>query len=214
MTRTIRFCTARKLSASLRTFCVASLLALSLLACPSGAHAALDIGGIFGDINNGGSDISFEIGVVSSSDDFPALLTATVDDLNVDLTGYNANGGPVIISDDIVITGGGGVARFSVSNAMLTQILTTPIAIGHIVAEIELISDSTTLDLSDFTTGSSLAITYNGMSVTSDGTNGTTVISGAASGSFTLSPVPEPSTLVLAAMAIVGLVGCGRRRRR
>ncbi len=216
MTRTSRICTARKWPASLRTFCVASLFAVGLLFCPSGAQAALDIGGIFGDINNGGSTVSFEVGVVTSSDDFPGLLSTTpnVNDVEIDMTGFNVNGGPVIVSDDIVIAGGAGLATFSVSNAKLTQILTTPIAIGHIVADIELISNTTGIDLSEFAAGSSLAITYNGLSISSDGTNGSADVSGAASASFTLSAVPEPSTFVLTTLGLLGVLGFARRRRK
>ena len=125
MKRTIRFCTNRQVTSSLRAYLAASLLAVGLLFCPSGAQAALDIGGIFGDVNNGGSTVSFEVGVVTSSDDVPALLSATpnVADLEIDLTGFDSNGGSIVITDDIVITGGGGSATFSVSNAKLTQVL-------------------------------------------------------------------------------------------
>jgi len=189
---------------------------VGLLFCPSGAQAALDIGGIFGDINNGGRTVSFEVGVVTSSDDFPGLLSTTpnVNDVEIDMTGFNVNGGPVIVSDDIVIAGGAGLATFSVSNAKLTQILTTPIAIGHIVADIELISNTTGIDLSEFAAGSSLAITYNGLSISSDGTNGSADVSGAASASFTLSAVPEPSTFVLTTLGLLGVLGFARRRRK
>lgn len=226
MKLTTGFCACRKLFVSSRTYCVVALVALSLSIGPSVVDAAmLDIGGVFSGAESDGDNFVLVSGFATQSETDDLLPfeigTANVGDLSIDLSAFITPGGEVGVSNLVLsgrpvgLGGSGGAAEFAITNASLTQVLTTPISIAYILADVELVSNTTLADLSGFADGSSIVISLNGVDVSPGSTGGSADLSrGGATASFTLSAVPEPSTLVLATLALVSLLGFRRRRRR
>ncbi len=181
----------------------APIIVLSILAIASNAGADLiinEISGTFGAIGlDSGDSAYFELaqGEVSQPGTGGALV---VYDIAVDLTGYSA------IGDDVTVIGGtvtiensdnATTAVFSVSSASLTQILISPLGIGYM--ELDLSWSSSNLTYSGeavvLPSAMQMVISYNGLAIETDGTDGTASLNGLGSASF--SAIPEPATFAL-----------------
>jgi hypothetical protein len=142
-------------------------------------------------------------------------------ELHFDLTQYANDSMPVGIMDfSINFSGAGdGIAEFVLGPGTLTKSNAPPgiIGTGKIEAEITGIGPNTTtlVDIDHFV-GGSFIFTYNAVNVLS----GTTATGGSAefqfpaSASYSLAAVPEPSTLLLAALGLLALLSFTRRRRK
>ncbi len=181
----------------------ASIIILSILAIASNAGAVLivnEISGTFSAIGlDSGNSAYFELtqGAVSQ----PAVGDPLgVLDIGVDLTGYIASGDSVLVDGSTVaiwnLTNGTS-ATFNVDSATLTQILIDPIGIGYMTFDLTLTSNTLT-DAGDpivLPSTMQMLITYNGLAIETDGSNGTASLSMFGSASF--SAVPEPASLAL-----------------
>ncbi len=180
-----------------------SIIVLSILAIASNAGAALivnEISGTFGAIElDSGDSAYFELtqGAVSQPAAGGSLV---VFDTGVDLTGYTASGDSVLVDGSTVTIANvtdAKFATFNVDSATLTQILIDPIGIGYMTLDLTLTSNTLT-DAGDpivLPSAMQMLITYNGLAVETDGSDGTASLSMLGSASF--SAIPEPATFVL-----------------
>ena len=195
----------------LRGMWVAVVCAATVGAATLAAAAPIsDVGGTYGKITGGGLTFTLEDGKVTNTS--PGSLAApTLSNVTVDLTGFSANPGPVSLGN-ITITSGADSLVLSVLTAQLNQVVSAPIGVGAITGTMSVVSNSIA-DLAAFAAGGNFALTYNGGIVTSNGVNGSILLQPGATASITMSAVPEPSTLALAALGLIGLTVAGRRRK-
>ena len=193
-----------------RGICIVALFAAMLGAAAQAAAAPIsDVGATYGSLSGGGLTFSLDDPKITTTS--PGSLAApTLSNLSIDLTGLTANPGPVSLGN-ITITSGVDSMVLSVLNATLQQVISAPIGIGAITGNLSVVSN-TIADLAPFAAGGNFALTYNGGIVTSNGVNGSIVLQPGATASITMSAVPEPSTLALAALGLLGLAVVGRRR--
>lgn len=157
--------------------------------------------GIFGDVET--SPLEFTAGLTSGTT-VASGISATFDDLLVDLGGFAVNGDNVLITD-LVLTGiddCSGSATYSWDYANLFQMIAMPsISVGAGVITGELTLDpgsnlATTTESITLPERISATMTYNGVVVTSNGTDGSAKIFAFPSASITAIAIPEPSTIV------------------
>ena len=178
-----------------------------------------EFSGVFGSIDVAGDGGSFTLQggalTVTAPD---SVFDLTVAPVTVDLAGYDslAGGAISILGGAISIENNvsGTAAHYEVHDPTLTQVLNTPIGIGYIAFA------NWTLISSDLTTGLAepievpdtlqAAISINGLTVTTDGQDGTASAPFPASASITAF-TPEPSVLSLVAVAGLLLLGRGKR---
>jgi hypothetical protein len=209
--------------------CAAALAAVAIALAGVGRAEGevLDVfefSGTFDTIDVPGDGSTFELLggriTVTAPDTLPEQLT--ISDLVVDLTGYDdLNGGAVsIVGGSLVINNpsSGTSASLAVDSATLTQVLNAPIGVGYMYLGLSLSSsDLKTVggDTINLNVVQSI-ITMNGLRITTDGSNGTAHGGTPASASIS-AIIPEPSTLVLGLLGVIGCGGyccCWRARRR
>ena len=190
----------------------ASIIVLSILAVASNAGATLivdEISGGFGIIGlNPGGSADFELtqGEVSQP---PAAGSLVVFDIGVDLTGYTANGDSVLVDGSTITIANlvtATAAVFNVSSASLTQVLVNPLGIGYISLDLTLNTSNLTTDTGeDILLPSTMqaVITYNGLVVETDGSDGIASLNALGSASFTASPEPATFALLLGGLILL-----------
>ena len=170
--------------------------------------------GVFGDAE--ALPLEFVSGLTSGST-AGSGITASFDNLSVDLSSFTSNGDVVSISD-LVLNGTGecqGAATYVWDEASLIQIIANPklsIGAGVIVGTLVLQDNDLHFNSSGvlpvvepilLPQKASATLTYNGVIVASDGTDGSVSILAFPSASITAVAIPEPSTIVCL------LSGCG-----
>jgi len=187
-----------------RNLAVLATVAFLLSALASNAGASLivnEVAGTFGIINvDAGNTVWFELteGEVSQPDG--SGLALVVSDIAVDLSGYSANGDSVaVVGGTVTIANPANstTAVYNVIAANLTQMLTSPFGIGYVA--MDLVQDNSDLNVA----GESIIlpstlqanITYNGLVVGTDGSNGVASLNAPGSASF--SAIPEPASFML-----------------
>ena len=157
--------------------------------------------GIFGDVE--AMPLEFTAGLTSGTT-VNSGITASFDDLIVDLSGFAADGDAVQISD-LVLNGFddcSGTATYVWNSANLSQVVSIPqisVGAGIITGELTLQPGS---DLANGTESIilpsmiSATLTYNGLVVTSDGVEGVASPLAFPSASITAVAIPEPSVIV------------------
>ena len=165
-------------------------------------------------------------GVITPGVGGSVLTGATSDDLSVDLTGYTGviNGaGDNVTLPSFSVTLGGNKALFDVLSAKLTQ---SSLAFGSfffglgvVEADVKLNAGLTTVpgantELAPFLAGGKLILTYNGILVSTDGTNGHAQLSFAPTASYTIFAVPEPATVTMLILGSGAVALIGLRARR
>ena len=122
-------------------------------------------------------------------------------DIGVDLTGYTASGDGVLVDGSTVTIANlvnATFAMFNVDSATLTQILIDPIGIGYMTLDLTQNTNNLTTDTGDaivLPSTMQMFITYNGLAIETDGSDGTASLNGFGSASF--SAIPEPATFAL-----------------
>ena len=214
------------LSSLLVAFVVTTVV--TTMATPASAVIMSDFGGAWGSADQpfGGDSVNLNDGFPISPGTVGSLLTGgVVNDLFLDATGYtgviNGAGGFVTLSQ-ISVTSGSGTAVFDLSNALLTQVEfalpSGPFGVGVLVADAVLNATLTSpillAELAPFASpGASLVLTYNGITVDSAG-GGTVTLGPSPTGSFTLTAIPEPSSVVLGMSGVLCLAATWISRRR
>jgi hypothetical protein len=182
-----------------------------------------EFSGTFDQVDVPGDGSTFELLggkiTLTAPDSLPEQLT--ISDILVDLTGYDdLNGGPVgIVGDSLIINNPSSAtsASLAVDSATLTQVLNSPIGVGYMCLGLSLSSSGLKTVAGD-TINLNVAqsvITMNGLRITTDGSNGTAQEGTLASASIS-AIIPEPSTLVLGLLGVIGCSGycwCRRARR-
>ena len=157
--------------------------------------------GIFGDVE--AMPLEFTAGFTSGTT-VNSGISASLDNLIVDLNGFAADGDAVSVSD-LVLTGindCSGSATYVWDSANLIQVVSIPqysVGAGVITGELTLQSGSdlaTATEAIILPQSISATLTYNGLVVTTDGTNGTASTLAFPSASITAVAIPEPSTIV------------------
>jgi len=207
------------------TPCAAVLAAMAIVLAGVGRAEAevLDVSefsGTFDEIDVPGDGSTFKLLggriTVTAPDVLPEQLT--ISDIIVDLTDYGLNGDPVaIVGGSLVINNpsSGTSASLAVDSATLTQVLNAPIGVGYMYLGLSLSSsdlETAAGDTINLNVAQSV-ITMNGLRITTDGSNGTAQGGTPASASIS-AIIPEPSTLVLGLLGVIGCGGyCWGRRR-
>lgn len=207
------------LSGMLRVRCriaLATVCVVAVFGLPQAGAIPLNVtgfGGAFGDLNDGGI-IQMADGSVTT--DNTGVLTADVAAVTIGLSTWSFNSDAVGLTD-LVLTGTGdisGSATYEADSATLTQMLyPPPIGIGVIQATMTLESNTLTSGVHGavgMPSNIDLLVSYNGVTVTTNGSFGTSAVTDTATASF--SAVPEPAALSLLVLGGVGLLW--RRRRR
>ncbi|RKY05312.1 MAG: hypothetical protein DRP66_10680 [Planctomycetota bacterium] len=175
-----------------------------MLAIASNAGAAMvvnEISGTFGAIGlDSGDPASFELtgGTVSQP---AAGGSLEILDIGVDLTGYASSGDSVLVDGSTVAIWNptnGTIATFDVDSATLTQILIDPLGIGYMELDLTRNINNLATDADDpivLPLTMQMLITYNGLAIETDGSNGIAGLNMYGSASF--SAVPEPASLAL-----------------
>jgi hypothetical protein len=220
-------------TSSTASLAAALLIGSALLAYAPAVQAVMmdHLGGNYGTASVSGSghivtlggNIPITPGVVPPSSSL--LFGAPALDLLLDVTGFtgvvNGAPGPIAISP-LKISLGANQAWFNISNAELTQKeLDLPFAgkfgLGFITAtavlDPELSTAGVKAELAKFLTGGALVITYNSLTVRPDG-GGTAAVQFSPTASFTLTAIPEPSTVALATSGVLMFLGFMWQRRR
>lgn len=182
-----------------------SLLLVGLL-CVTAQADVIPTGfqGVFGDVEV--NPLTYTEGF-TSGETVGDGISAAFDDLVIDLTGYSSNGGAVSISDLVLIgiNGCTGSATYVWDFATLTHVVTIPslsIGAGYIIGELTLQSGGNFLTASPeaviFPESIAATITYNGVVVSTNGTDGSAATFAFPSASITANAivVPEPSTII------------------
>ena len=183
--------------------------------------------GVFGDVE---SPLEFVQGFTSGST-YNAGIVATINDQAVDLSGFTTDGDPVVMLNNLVLTGVGpcsGSATYVWDDDEIlvrAPLAMAPLGAGVISGNLTLQSGS---DLRVYATGSPIvpiipitlpenitaAITYNGVIIKSDGTDGYIEEIAFPSASLTAIHVPEPATIVGLITLGLGMLFVRQRRRK
>jgi hypothetical protein len=223
--RVLRSIAASRLT---RTIFCCSIAAVVIAATASSASAVtmFNFGGAWGGVDPlSASTSNLTDGFAISPGTAGSLLTGgVVNDLTLNATGFtgviNGASGPVTLSR-LSVTSGAGTAVFDLIAPQLSQfqfaLPSGPFGVGAIVAGVLLNPGLTTpgllTELAPFAVpGGSLVVTYNGLTVSSAG-GGTIVHGPSPTASFTVTAVPEASSVVLATSGALCLVGYMWRRR-